>query len=440
MDSKMIAIGGVTAGLLFAGWGVLLRDETTYLPEQPNAIESLVSEQPANGLRSTDEIVEFWSARVAASPSGYLDRTQLGVALAGRARENADLAEYEASEQVLRTALEINPGYDPAKLALAQALHSQHRFAEAVTLATGVRRADPNSLGALALLGDANFELGEYATAAALYHELAGLERSAPVVSRLSRLAFAEGDPIGSLTLAQEAADMAERLELRPSELAFYSFQLGHVRFATGDVDGATEALEHAIDLAPGHPGATEQLAFVYASAGRNAEAEDLYRALIESGPAADLHGSYADLLRARGATDLAEEQERLGRELALETIDRFPAERRHLAGFFMTRDSAIAVRLAEHDLAERRDLAAYDTLAWALYHDGQHAAAADAIASALATGVRDASVLYHAAAIAAANDDVPAARALLDDALSISARFHPTEARDAESLRERLG
>lgn len=440
MNHKTIAIGGVTAGLLFAAWGVLARENAPAVSGTVPAIESLVSAQPTNGLRSTEQVVKFWTDRVAASPAGYLDRTQLGLALAAEARENADLEGYEAAERVLREALEINPQHGSAKLALAQSLHSQHRFAEARNLAAEVLGAEPGSLGALALQGDASLELGEYTVARRLYTQLADRERSAPVVSRLSRLTYFEGKSAESVALAEEALALSDQLELRPTDRAFYRFQLGHVRFVTGDVDGAVQSLEDALDVAPDHPGAREKLAVVYASAGRVSEAEELYRALLESGPAADLHGSYADLLRARGEIEAAEEHERLGLELATETMDRFPAERRHLAGFFMTRDAPTAVRLAEQDLAERRDVGAYDTLAWALYHDGRFADADAAIEQALASGVSDPSILYHAGSIAAANGDEAGARGHIGEALAISTMFHPSEAADAMSLLESLG
>jgi tetratricopeptide (TPR) repeat protein len=441
MDAKIFAIGGVTAGLLFAGWGVFVRDDSpAVVPVTASAVESLVSEQPTNGLRSIEEIVSFWTDRVTASPLGYLDRTQLGLALAAQARENADLAGYEVAEGVLREALVINPAHASARIGLAQSLHSQHRFSEARMAAAEVLDENWTLLSALALLGDANLELGNYAEAQRLYDELALQERSAPVVSRLSRLAYFRGDVAASAALAEEALELGEQLALRPSERAFYFFQLGHSRFVTGDVDGAIESLERAREVSPGHPAATEELAFVLASAGRASEAEELYVELISTGPAADLHGSYADLLRARGEVELADDQDRFGMLLALETIDRFPAERRHLASFFGSRDTALAVQLAEQDVAERRDVGAYDTLAWALYLDGQFDTAEAAIDSALASGVQDAAIYYHAAAIAAANGDGEEARVWVDSALAINPRFHPSEAFDAAALKATLG
>ena len=63
---------------------------------------------------------------------------------------------------MLRQALDLNPSYQPAQLALASTLHAQHRFVEARELADALVADDPTSLSALALVGDTSFELGDY--------------------------------------------------------------------------------------------------------------------------------------------------------------------------------------------------------------------------------------------------------------------------------------
>lgn len=433
MNVKTIAAGGLTAGLLLGAWGVL--QNGTGAEPVVSEVGALSSDEPLDGVKPIEEVVTFWRGRVESSPNGFLDRTQLGIALAALARDDADLELFGESEQVLREALDSSPGHLTTQLALAQTLHSQHEFAEARSIAEDVWRREASSAGALALLGDISLETGDHAAAEDWYDRLAALERSAPVVSRQSRLAYEVGRPDAAVELATEALALAEELALRPAERSFYHFQLGYFRFRTGDVDGSIEALDAALEHDPDSPRALEFLAFVAASAGDRERAEALYVRLLESGPAADLHGSYADLLRARGADDEADEQEALGRELAAETVDGFPAERRHLAAFYTTRNPDQAVELAEADLAERADVGAHDTLAWALHHDGRASEADAQMAHALAVGTVDAELLYHAGAIAAAVGDDDRAERLLDQALAINPRFHPFDADHAAML-----
>lgn len=65
---------------------------------------------------------------------------------------------------------------------------------------------------------------------------------------------------------------------------------------------------------------------------------------------------------------------------------------------------------------------------------------ASKAIDEALGSGIRDAGIFYHAAAIKHANGEADAARLLLQSALTINPHFHPTEAEAARALQKELG
>jgi tetratricopeptide (TPR) repeat protein len=436
MNSKRLLLGCAAAALAIAAWGIVTRDDP---PSETSSLGTLVTTEPTDGVRSPAEAVGFWRKRAAASPGGFLDRTQLGLALAAQARDDGDLGLYEEAERELRTVVDANPDYLAGLLALGQAVHSQHQFSESLTLSQRVLDREPTSPGAVALAGDAHLELGNYGEAAEQYDRLVALERSAPAVARQSRLAYLVGDPARAVELAEEALAIASAPGAEPGGQAFYWFQLGHLQFNTGDVDAAIASLEQARALDPGSPAALEELAFVIASADKRTEAAELYEQLLATAAAPDLYGLYADLLRAWGEPSRADELVAVGEALARETIDRFPAERRHLAGFFMSVDPSTAVELAEADLRERRDVGAYDTLAWALYHQGRFDEAAEAAQYVIDSGIRDAAMLYHAGAIAAANDDRETARQLIGEALAINDRFHPIEAADAAALLDDL-
>lgn len=452
MKIHKLAVAGLAAGIMIAGLGLAQNQSAMSSAAQGGSTLTAGGESPAvrsqagvsdlepvHGLAPIEEVVALWAERSVGQPLDYLNRTQLGLALATQARESADLAGYGAAEVAFREALDANPDYPSARLGLASALQAQHRFSEARAIATTVFAERPSLLGALALTGDADFELGDYDKAATAYFELAAAERSAPVVSRLARLASVRGDNSGAVDLAAEALVLSERLALRPSAAGFYHFQLAHFQFAAGDSSGAIVALNNALAIDPTSPGATEKLAAVLSATGHVEEALELYLELIEMGAAPDLHGAAADLHLLLGQDADAEEQELLGLKLAAETMDEFPAERRHLVGFLLTRDRAAALALAEADFIERRDVGAYDTLAWALHHNGRSAEAAEMIEAALAAGTRSASLYYHAAAISAEVGDSVQAVAYLDQAFEINPQFDVFEASDAAELRDRL-
>ncbi len=64
-------------------------------------------------------------------------------------------------------------------------------------------------------------------------------------------------------------------------------------------------------------------------------------------------------------------------------------------------RKPAEALRVAQLEIARRRDVYTLDAYAWALYANGRYAEAQKQIETALAVGVRDPKLLYHAGAIA---------------------------------------
>jgi len=82
-------------------------------------------------------------------------------------------------------------------------------------------------------------------------------------------------------------------------------------------------------------------------------------------------------------------------------------------------------VEWARKDLELRQSIQAYDALAWALYKDGQIAAAAEANRKALATGAKDAHLLYHAGMIRMSMGDFAGGRTALQEAVAINPRYN---------------
>src|SRR5271156_3749765 len=76
--------------------------------------------------------------------------------------------------------------------------------------------------------------------------------------------------------------------------------------------------------------------------------------------------------------------------------------------------DPAEALRIAQLEIAKRHDVNMLDAYAWALCGNGRYQEAQKQIAMALAVGVREAKMFYHAGVIdAQIHDDASAARYL---------------------------
>jgi len=386
------------------------------------------------------DVVEMFRTRTEANPADHISRTTLAALLMEQARATADLDMYAEAEAMIDDAIELAPGSVDARLVKAGAASARHDFSAALTRAQAVLADDPGNAAALAAVGDAQLELGRYAAARNTYDALSVADRSATTVSRLARLAFLTGDVAGSIELSTEALERASVLALRPAEGAFYWFQLGFFLNEAGDVEGAGQALDRALELDPAHPGSSELLARVRTSQGRLDDAIAIYRSLLIGGGAADLRGELATLLDLTGAAAGADEEIRAGLDLAGVTIGKYPAERRHLAGFLVAHDPVTALELAEADIATRQDVYAHDMLAWALLANGRAEEAHDAIQDALAVGTRDADLFFHGGVIAHAVGDEDQARSLLEAALAINPAFDPVDAPAAETLLADLG
>ena len=70
---------------------------------------------------------------------------------------------------------------------------------------------------------------------------------------------------------------------------------------------------------------------------------------------------------------------------------------------------------LAEQAAGKRRDIHTMDALAWSYFKAGRLADARKAADAAMRTGTHDARIVYHAAAIRAAQGDKQEARKLLE-------------------------
>jgi tetratricopeptide (TPR) repeat protein len=424
-----IAIAGLLLGTI--ALATFVRDDSPADP-RPSAA-SMRGALVSSTIKSPEEQVAFWRARVDANAGDYLSRTALGHALLSSAKVSGDLDLYPEAEAEFRLALESNPEHPAALLGLGAARGAQHDFLGELALAERVLANDPDDASARLAKADAQFELGDHEPAHETYEQLAQGERSAAISSRLAKTAWLRGDGDEAIRQSEAAIALSSELELPADQAAFYFFQLATFSYRAGEIPLARESVDRALEIDPEHLGALELEPKVSIAEGDLARATEGYEQLLAVSPAADLHGELAKLYTVAGRTEDAQQQVDLGLALGREQVGRYPAERRHLADFFGSFDPVLALQQAEEDITTRQDIGAHDTLAWALHQNGRNAEARDAIQRALDTGVRDAVVFFHAGMIELELGDADAARAWLMMALDINPRFDVLDAPLAE-------
>lgn len=161
-----------------------------------------VARSPATGVADLDARIAFWQARVTANRHDLSSAIALADAYLARVRANGDLADLDRAGAALDLARQSASPQD-VRLALreGQLAFTLHQFVEAADAARHVLQLDPGNGGALALLGDASFELGNVEDGHAAYEQLAARGRSAPILSRLAREDLLHGDARGAEAL-----------------------------------------------------------------------------------------------------------------------------------------------------------------------------------------------------------------------------------------------
>jgi tetratricopeptide (TPR) repeat protein len=383
---------------------------------------------------TTDQAIRLFQGRVDRNPNDFVSRTLVGESHAFKARESHDPSGYERAEEALRAALALVPGYGRARTSLAGVLCHRHKFVEALELAGRVLDENPGNLTALAIMGDAELELGRYAQAESTYTRLRSLSDEPATLARLAHLAELKGQTDEAVQLLRRAADAERTAGGDAKDTAWYQVRLGEIDFDAGRIDAAEQTFRTVLKAVPGHHDATANLGKVLAARGQCDVAIALFEKAAASAAEPALLAALGDLHAARGNDALAEQTfQRLE-----QTAGRYPEYRRALSLFYSEHDRQLsrALELAREELATREDIYSYDALAWALYKSGRPEEAVKLMPEALRLGTRDAQLFYHAGMIDHRLGKRASARTWLGQALALNPYF---SVRDAEIARRTL-
>ncbi len=417
----------MAAAIVGASYGFLRVDEAAS-SDIERASLGVAEVPPGPILKTADELIAFWRERYERDPRDYISLTYQGQAHIRKARDTGALAEYARAEETLGRALYLNATYEPALAYMSAVLLAQHDFHGALSLAERIYTFDPGALQALATVGDAHIELGNYEQAEGAYRELAARSPSPPVYSRLARLAWLQGDRARALRYAQQAADEAATWGLTGEPRAWYELQLADLYFDTGRPDMADLHFAAALQHAPGYALALGGLADMRATQGRYDEAIELYTRTLAIARLPHVLAELGDLHVLTGDPQPARryygEMESVAKRSAVS--DR--AYNRELAMFFADHDVNLeeALQRARAEMQRRQDIYGYDTLAWTFYKNGRLTEASDAMAEALKLGTQDATLYFHAGVISFHLGEIDTAQRQLERAMRLNPNFLP--------------
>lgn len=370
-------------------------------------------------------------------PRDWRSWAALGLSYVDTARTTLDPALYPKADQALRRSLQLQPAdNDRAAAGLGALAAARHDFAAARGWARRALAVNGYSATALAVLADAETELGNYPAGLTAAHRLDDVQPGVASFSRLSYQAELHGNTAEAVRLLQLALPAAST----PADTAFVRYHLGELYRQQGALPAAAHEYDLGVRARPGDPACTVGQARIAVASGHTDAALASYRSVVATVPTPQYVAELGDLLAALHRAPEAAQQyavvraeDRIARsggvdadlELALFDADH-TADRGAAAG---------ALSAATATWRRRHSVQAADAMAWALHANGQDAAAIGYADAALRLGTRSAAFHYHRGVIDAALGRRAAARAELSRALAMDPHFSVLGAARARTL-----
>jgi tetratricopeptide (TPR) repeat protein len=382
----------------------------------------------------TDYQIAYYQQLIKRNPRNGKAFYGLGDALIRKARETGDPSHFNRAEEALKKSLEIAPTNAGAMRHLAYVFYSRHEFEPAALHSRKAIEMDANDGDSYGILGDALLEVGKYDEARDAYQRMMQLEDSLYSRSRLAGLKSFHGDPAGSITELEKAIAAGKGAKQPAESIAWAEWQLGTDHFTLGDLAKAEAYYRQSLQSYPNYYRAQAGMAQVRGAQKRYDEAIDLYQKAISVLPMPEYVAALGDLYGKIGKPAQARQQyelvEYIGRLNALNQV----LYNRELAYFYADHDIKLSesLELAHRELDYRKDIYAYDLLAWSLYKNGKAEEARDAIHEALKLGTQDAKLFFHAGMIYYRLGENEKARGFLARAISTNPQFHVLHAETA--------
>ncbi len=349
-------------------------------------------------LSPAEQSIERSKQAIEKNPRQADPYNELAFAFARRARETSDVTYYTQAEEAVKKSLALAPGNPGGEKARVWILLGKHEFAQALEAAKVLNKRVPDDLLVYAYLTDANAELGNYDEAEKAANWMLKLRPGN--IAGLTRAAYLReifGDTAGSLELMEMAYQSTPPAELE--ERAWILTQMAHLKLFTGETGEAEKLLQEALALFPGYHYALGNLAKLRIEQKEYEQAVGLLKQRYEAAPHAENLYELAEALALAGRVEEARNCYTEFEKKALAESAQGDNANRELIFYYANyaKKPAESLRIAQLELARRRDLYTLDAHAWALYKSGRRAEARRQMEAVLAIGAHDPKILARA-------------------------------------------
>jgi tetratricopeptide (TPR) repeat protein len=358
-------------------------------------------------LSPAERIVAQARRLIEKNPKDFEAYNALALALARRARETSDVKFYAQAEETLQKSFEVAPDNFDGQRIHVWLLLGRHEFAAALDAAKKLNLIMPDDVMLYGFLTDANVELGNYKDAETAAQWMLDLKPgNTPGLTRAAYLRELYGDVEGSLELMNMAYQSTPPGEVEDG--AWIVTQMAHLNLAIGKIDEAEKLSQQALAMFPGYHYALSNLAKVRIQQKRYDEAVELLKQRYHAAPHAENLYELAQAFQLAGKMDDANQAFAEFEQKSLLETNRGDNSNHELIFYYAdyARQPEKALEVARREFARRHDVFTLDCYAWALYGNGEYAAARKQIETALAVGIRDAKIFRHAGEIALRSGD----------------------------------
>jgi len=195
---------------------------------------------------SASERVDALSAAVATDPTNVARVQELTLYYLSEGATTGDPSFYERADETISSAESVIEDDPALQILRGQLFLSLHRFADAEELALEALETSPGNVGALETIVDSQVELGRYPEAEESLQSLLNAQTALSSLARLSYFRELNGDLNGATQAMQQAIEAGSGT---PTEEATVTTLLGDLRLRTGDYERAEDAYNQALEL-----------------------------------------------------------------------------------------------------------------------------------------------------------------------------------------------
>jgi len=402
------------------------------------ALVSTLSAAPPVPL-TTDQLVTQSASAAAKSPADANAWVQFGDVLMQKGRETADAAYCARAEAAYQKALKLAPNRLEALIGMAWVNGVRHEFEASIDWSQKALAINPKNLAAYGLMGDAAVEMGNYDKAFELYQKMLDLRPDLSSYSRSAHLLQITGDARrGTWLMAKAIAAGSTYGE----NTAWCRSQLGLIYWAQGAYVPAEQVVAEGLTKVPNDYRLLAAMGKIKASLKQYDASIDYYRKSVAIAPQQDVVAALGDVLTVAGHPDEAKKEYALVETIA--RLNKANGVRGDMltARFYADHDIhlAEALKMAEDEYANRKNVYQADTLAWCYFKNGRLEDALKMMKEAMSQSTPDSMFYFHQGMIESKLGNRPAAQLALYTASSINPNFDVLETPMAMKMLADLG